>query len=236
VILRTRGRDITRLEAFSDGVFALSATLLVVSLEVPRTVPDLMHALSGFAAFALSFGALILIWGVHNGFFRRYGLQDAWTTFLNACLLFVVLFYTYPLKFVASGFARSVFRIDDASGGSRLIGSTREMATLFMLYSGGFVAIFVCVSLLYLHAHRRREALDLDPGEIFEARFYAAHYTIFALVGCLSIAVAATGIGVRAGLPGWIYAMIGPLTWWHGAWSSKRRPSPAHVPEAPEPR
>ena len=40
------------------------------------------------------------IWHQHNLFFRRYGLQDAWTTFLNCVLLFVVLFYVFPLKFL----------------------------------------------------------------------------------------------------------------------------------------
>jgi uncharacterized membrane protein len=76
MILRERGRAISRLEAFSDAVFAFSATLLVVSLEVPRTYPELAAGLKGFVAFGLSFAALILIWAVHNGFFRRYGLSS----------------------------------------------------------------------------------------------------------------------------------------------------------------
>ena len=64
--------------------------------------------LNGLVAFGLSFGALICIWAVHDGCFRRYGLQDTWTIVLNACLLFVVLFYVYPLKFVTQAFARNV--------------------------------------------------------------------------------------------------------------------------------
>ncbi len=96
--INKRGREVSRLEAFSDAVFAFSATLLVVSLEVPKTFPQLVDDLMGFFAFALSFMALMLIWSVHNAFFRRYGLQDGWTVFINACLLFVILFYVYPLK------------------------------------------------------------------------------------------------------------------------------------------
>src|SRR5262249_22278558 len=96
-----RERPITRLESFSDGVFAISATLLVVSLEVPHSFAELEHSLSGFIAFALSFTMLVHIWAVHNGFFRRFGEQDGWTVTLNAALLFVVLFYVYPLKYLA---------------------------------------------------------------------------------------------------------------------------------------
>ena len=54
----------------------------------------------GFPAFAVCFTLLIVIWREHYVFFRRYGLQDATTLWLNAALLFVMLFYVYPLKFV----------------------------------------------------------------------------------------------------------------------------------------
>ena len=99
---RLRGREVTRLEALSDAVFGFAATLLVVSLEVPQTFPELTASLRGFVAFAFSFTMLILIWAAHNGFFRRYGLQDSWTVLINSVLLFVVLFYVYPLKFLST--------------------------------------------------------------------------------------------------------------------------------------
>ena len=72
-------RDVTRLETLSDGVFAFSATLLVVSLEVPRRFTELVANLYGFIAFGLTFTALILIWSAHRGFFRRHQLADGWT-------------------------------------------------------------------------------------------------------------------------------------------------------------
>src|SRR3954462_11461140 len=93
---RWRGGEITRLEGFTDAVFAFAVTLLVVSLEVPHTFEELLGTMKGFVAFAACFAILILIWHAHVKFFRRYGLQDAWTVFLNSSLLFVVLLYVYP--------------------------------------------------------------------------------------------------------------------------------------------
>ena len=48
-----RGEDVSRLEGFSDAVFAFSVTLLVVSLEVPQTFDELLAAMRAFFAFAV---------------------------------------------------------------------------------------------------------------------------------------------------------------------------------------
>src|ERR1700694_5285494 len=95
-----RAGEITRMEAFTDAVFAFAVTLLVVSLEVPKTFAELVNAMKGFAAFAICFALLVQVWYEHYVFSRRYGLQTLYTVFLNSVLLFVVLFYVYPLKFV----------------------------------------------------------------------------------------------------------------------------------------
>lgn len=54
----------------------------------------------GFPAFALTFAALMTLWVRHYYFFRYYGLDDLATIVLNTTLLFLVLFYVYPLKFL----------------------------------------------------------------------------------------------------------------------------------------
>src|SRR5437660_5265101 len=88
---RWRSHEISRIEGLSDAVFAFAVTLLIVSLEVPRTFAELRETLSGFLPFAISFAILIQIWYIQFTWFRRYALQDALTTALNAVLLFVVL-------------------------------------------------------------------------------------------------------------------------------------------------
>jgi uncharacterized membrane protein len=89
---RLRSHDISRIEAFSDVVFGFSLTLLVVSLEVPRTYSELIADMRGFVPFAVCFALLAQVWWLHHNFFRRYGLDDAATATLNFVLLFVVLF------------------------------------------------------------------------------------------------------------------------------------------------
>src|SRR6266446_3596203 len=90
---RWRSHEITRIEGLSDAVFGFAVTLIVVSLEVPKTYAELMQAMRGFGAFAICFTLLIVIWFNQYKFFRRYGLQDNLTIVLNTALLFVVLFY-----------------------------------------------------------------------------------------------------------------------------------------------
>ena len=43
------------------------------------------------------------------------------------------------------------------------------------------------------------------------------HYAIFVAVGVLSMLLAWLGVGLPLAVPGWIYALVGPLCWWHGA-------------------
>src|SRR5205085_4099468 len=100
---RQRAHEVSRLEAFTDIVFGFALTLIVVSLEVPKNYGELMQAMRGFPSFALCFAILLWIWHAHHTFFRRYALHDEFTLTVNSLLLFVVLFYVYPLKFIFSG-------------------------------------------------------------------------------------------------------------------------------------
>lgn len=97
---RWRSHELSRIEGLSDAVFGFAITLLVVSLEVPKTFNELLEAMHGFGAFAICFALLFTVWYNQYKFFRRYGLKDTITVVLNGALLFVVLFYVYPLKFL----------------------------------------------------------------------------------------------------------------------------------------
>lgn len=86
---RWRSHEVSRTEGLSDAVFGFAITLLVVSLEVPKTYSELMQTMRGFGAFAISFALLFIVWYNQYKFFRRYGLQDNVTMLLNGVLLFV---------------------------------------------------------------------------------------------------------------------------------------------------
>lgn len=85
---RMRDGESTRLESFADAIFAFALTLLIVSLEVPKSFADLIGTMPGFPAFAVCFVMLATLWNTHYKFSRRYGLDDATTRFLTCVLLF----------------------------------------------------------------------------------------------------------------------------------------------------
>ncbi len=114
---------VNRIEGFSDAVFGFALTLLVVQLEVPRTSDALAELIRGSVPFAVTFAMVCYIWWEHNKFFRRYGLQDAWTAFLNSTLLFVVLFYVYPLKFLSTALLGPLVGLADVPRGVAMAAS-----------------------------------------------------------------------------------------------------------------
>ena len=155
-------KEISRLEAFSDAVFAFALTLLVVSLEVPSSYAELMNIMRGFVPFACTFAIVTWIWYEHNKFFRRYGMEDPFTVFINGILLFLVLIFVYPLKFMATMvFAR--FGIGAPIASIQI--ANQDIPTLMAVYSLGFVVLFMSFALLYWHAWRRRDALGLTEEE-----------------------------------------------------------------------
>lgn len=98
-----------RIEMFSDGIFAIIVTLLVLDLKVP----DIAHTLSTqeginvlinlipqFIAFALSFLVIAIFWGNHHQFFSTLKYADRRFLWLNNFLLFWLCFIPFPTAFL----------------------------------------------------------------------------------------------------------------------------------------
>jgi uncharacterized membrane protein len=224
---RWRSHEISRIEGLSDAVFGFAVTLLVVSLEVPKTFNELAAAMHGFGAFAISFALLILVWWIQYKFFRQYGLQDNTTILLNAVLLFVILFYVYPLKFL---FTFLINRLTGGHGEVRLpngnveamIESPEQMSALMVIFGVGYLAVFGVFVLLYCHAYRKRVELQLDELEIFDTYSSIRESALNCSIALLSIALALFG-GRFAVLAGPVYMLTALVMTINGSVRGKRR-------------
>ena len=89
-----------RLEAFSDGVFAIAITLLVLTIPTPHDFNDLGSGLAeqwpAYAAYAVSFAVIGIMWTNHHTVFGHFARVDRNLVYLNLALLATVVFVPYP--------------------------------------------------------------------------------------------------------------------------------------------
>jgi hypothetical protein len=199
---------------------------LIVSLEVPHTFAELLATMKGFVAFAASFAILIWIWHVHYTFFRRYGLQDAFTKTVNAILLFVVLFYVYPLKFVFTSviqfWSGGGYTTTLADGSVVPIVTPGDSSMMMIIYGVGFIAVFLCYVALHMNARRKKELLRLNQVELFITSMQAQQYSLCIVIGLASISIAVWGGDEMSKWSGLTYSLLGPVLGFHGFLSSRR--------------
>jgi len=213
-------RGSARIEGFSDTVFGFALTLLVVSLEVPKSFAELAETMEGFVAFALCFALIVWIWVEHFRFFRAFALADGTTIFWNAVLLFVVLFYVYPLKYLFTALVKLMSGLGPALPAGGMLADGRQV---LRIYSLGFTVVFLVLAALYRHAWAKRDALPLDLLGRHDARSGIVRHAATAGVGLLSIALTFLLPDRLLAWAGWLFASLGPL---HGV-LGYRRPCPA---------
>lgn len=204
---RLRGTDMTRTETFTDAAFAFALTLLVVSIDsIPSTYEELWFAVQGIPAFGLSCALLFLFWYGHWNWSRRYGLEDFSSIVLSYVLVFVVLCYVYPMKYVTSIFVAWITDRRLEIGAN--INSIEELFGIFTIYSIGFTALCAVVLLLYLRAWAMRADLRLDIVERHVTRSEIGSWTILASVGALAILMGLFAPRHPLTVPGWTYMLL----------------------------
>src|SRR3954454_9609734 len=215
-------REVSRVEGLSDAVFAFAITLLVVSLEVPKTFDELMAAMRGFPAVAVCFALLFQVWWRHYRLFRNYDLEDGRVIALTGVLLFVVLFYVYPLKFL--------WGIVFSQIGGRRIGedvlTIRQVPVLFAIYGAGVAAVFGILATMYRHAYLHRGDLGLSPAEVIDTRVQIYSNLALAGIGVLSVLVAVLTARIApdlVGIAGYVYFLIGLVEWWLGGYRGRQQ-------------
>ncbi len=153
-------KETNRLEAFSDGVFAVAITLLVLNLKM---LPDqalakeqsfwdgLLAQMPALIAFITSFATIGIMWINHHRLFTRIKRTDTGLMLFNLLLLLVVVFIPYPTALVAQQYAVSPTQHDAA-----------------LLYSGTNVILAICFNLLWRYAafHNRLIGKDVDARSV----------------------------------------------------------------------
>jgi uncharacterized membrane protein len=141
----------SRLEAFSDGVFAIAITLLALELPRPegeRIGHELATQWESYAAFVVSFLTVGIIWVNHHGLIDRVVHADRTLLFLNLFLLMWVSVIPWPTGLVAE----------------HLSGEGATAATA--VYSGVFVGMALGFTALWLYAWRRGHLGELSRAQL----------------------------------------------------------------------
>jgi uncharacterized membrane protein len=95
-----------RIEAFSDGVFAIAITLLILEVSVPEAAfgnlwRGILDQWPSYLAYATSFITIGGLWMVHHGIFRRLQYANTGIMRINLALLMAVSFLPFPTKLLA---------------------------------------------------------------------------------------------------------------------------------------
>src|SRR3954447_23128621 len=140
-----------RLEAFSDGVFAVAITLLVLEINIPGG-EDLWHQLKdewpSFASFFVSFWVIGIIWVNHHGVVDHLKRADRPVLYLNLLVLMTVVFIPFSTALMA----------DHLKSGA-------DETVAAVVYSGAFLAMAIAFGLLWTYITKRREALGVELSD-----------------------------------------------------------------------
>ena len=182
-------KETGRLEAFSDGVFAIAITLLILQIPLPdltKNEPNLLTQLGNqwatYLAYIVSFLTILIMWVNHHIIFRLIHRTDQLFLILNGLLLMVITFVNYPMAVLA----RSL-QSPDRPG----LSSDQHTAALF--YNGTFIVIAIIYNLLWRYASHNRRLLSKSADPLLvdsvnkQYRFGPLFYAAAFLLAILSV-------------------------------------------------
>ena len=185
--------DTGRIEAFSDGVFAIAITLLVIELHLPDTKKygvweGLVHEWPQFAAYLTSFFIIGIMWANHHSMFKSIVRSDRWLLFLNLLLLLWTTLLPFPTRLVAE----------------HLRGGGADAAQAEAVYSATLTLAAVAFSLIWTHAVRGGRLLAAplaSPKDEWRsiARFSVGTFLYGATIG-ISFASAGAALAIQFAL------------------------------------
>ncbi len=219
---RFRGEEPGRLENLSDALFALAITLLLISTSPPENFNELKRFAWDLLPFTICITLIVLIWHEHFTFFFRYGLRDPKTLVLNTMFLIILVFYVYPLKFLATLILIPIaYLIDDEVMFSELAGMIhkQDIGDLMIFYGFGAAIIFFLLMLMYRHALKLADKLGLNEIEKFDTNQKVKSCLLMGIIPVISIAVSVSLRGSQwAGFAGgMVYFLYTPVMMIHGS-------------------
>src|SRR4029078_1526790 len=106
----SENKSLDRLAAFSDGVFSIAFTLLILEIKVPPidsihsvndVVDSIFHLWPSFFAFLYSFGGILVQWVFHHNIFNLLNKTSRPFLYTNGFLLLTIVFFPFPTAFLA---------------------------------------------------------------------------------------------------------------------------------------
>ncbi|MGH7489982.1 MAG: TMEM175 family protein, partial [bacterium] len=173
----------------------------------PKTYEQMMEMLHGFLPFAICFWIFIDIWFEHHHFYKRYALRDSTTMALNTLLLFVILFYVYPLKYMFTLFTQQIL-------GQAIKLPAGADAFLYTIYGIGVTSVFWILAAMYGHAWQKRTDLQLNAVEVIDTLERVYDDFFMGLFGVISIILAHTPWSRFAGMVYFLIAIPKTIVPW----------------------
>ena len=140
-------KETVRVEAFSDGVFAIAITLLVLDLKLPQGAGpadlsgELLRQWPTFVAFLNTFATILIIWINHHNLFNNIRRTNNVFMLLNGLLLLCVTFLPFPTSLVADYYGHA--------------GDTTAAA----LYAGTFLVMACAFNVLWRYASNKHRLI-----------------------------------------------------------------------------
>ena len=225
---RYRGEEPGRLENFSDAVFALAITLLLISTTPPTNFEQIKRFTYDLIPFLLCIVLIMVIWHEHFVFFFRYGLRNGRIILLNTLFLVIVLFYVYPLKFLArlilipvASLTNNDILLKEFSGMIR----AEDIGDLMIIYGIGAASVFFVLMLMYRYALRNADQLDLNEIERFDTQVRVQSNFLMGIIPVFSIILSLIfrGHWVAGLIGGFTYFLYTPVMMIHGRRVDRKR-------------
>lgn len=226
---RLRGKEPGRLENFSDAIFALAITLLLISTSPPTNFEQVKRFAYELLPFLVCITLIMLIWHEHFQFYLRYGLRNSRMLVLNTLFLAIVLFYVYPLKFLTKIII--LFPVGYLLGDQALLNdlknmiNAQDMGQLMIIYGFGATCVFLVLRQMYRYALSKADELGLSELEKFDTRTSIRTNFLMALVPMVSVVLSIIFINhwLAGPVAGFVYFLYTPIMFAHGKRADKKR-------------